>query len=85
MDRIAEIRGYPRQLRLDNGPEFLANKLQVWSETHRVELAFIEPGKPAQNAYIERLNRTYREDVLDMYVFTDLREVREITANWIAM
>jgi putative transposase len=85
LDRIAELRGYPNQLRLDNGPEFLSNSLRSWSETHGVDLAFIEPGKPAQNAYIERLNRTYREDVLDMYLFTDLHEVREITAQWIAM
>ena len=67
----------------DNGPELIFKALAEWAEVHEVELAFIEPGKPAQNAYVERFNRTYREDVLDAYLFSTLQEVRDITDEWI--
>ena len=83
LDRIASWRGYPKQIRMDNGPELISRKLAAWSEAHGVALAFIEPGKPAQNAYIERFNRTFREDVLDAYLFSTLQEVRDITEEWI--
>ena len=82
-DTLATWRGYPRQIRSDNGPEFLSGKLERWAEKHGVELAYIQPGKPAQNAYIERFNRTYREEVLDLYLFEDLAEVRQITERWL--
>jgi putative transposase len=57
--------------------------LAEYAEEHRIHLDFIEPGKPIQNSFIERLNRTYRIEVLDMYAFRDLDEVREISRNWI--
>jgi putative transposase len=80
---LASWRGLPRRIRLDNGPELISKALERWAEVQEVELAFIEPGKPAQNAYIERFNRTYREDVLDAYLFSTLQEVRDITDEWI--
>jgi putative transposase len=83
LDMIASWRGYPKQIRLDNGPELISRKMAQWAKVHDVELAFIQPGKPTQNAYIERFNRTYREDVLDAYLFTSLHEAREITEAWI--
>ena len=70
LDMLALWRGYPKQLRSDNGPELISQKLAAWSEEHNVKQAFIQPGKPAQNAFVERFNRTYREDVLDAYVFS---------------
>jgi len=83
LDAIAAQRGYPQTLRLDNGPEFLSHKLACWAAQHNIELDFIQPGKPAQNAYIERFNRTYREEVLDLYLFDSLAEVRAITEQWL--
>lgn len=82
-DSIANWRGYPAQIRSDNGPEFISGKLDAWAKKHQVHLAFIEPGKPAQNAYIERFNRTYREEVLDLYIFDTLKEARVITEPWL--
>ncbi len=83
LDRIALQRGYPEKLRLDNGPEFISVALADWSEEHGVLLDFIQPGKPTQNSFIERFNRTYRTEVLDLYLFKDLSEVRDITNAWI--
>lgn len=83
LDAIAAWRGYPQRLRSDNGPELVSQLLETWADKHGVLLDFIEPGKPAQNAYIERFNRTYREDVLDFYLFSSLAEVRDITEQWL--
>jgi len=83
LNTVAAWRGYPRRLRSDNGPELISQKLATWSEKRSVLLDFIEPGKPAQNAYIERYNRTYREDVLDLYLFSNLAEVRQLTEQWL--
>ncbi len=49
LDQIAETRGYPKKLRLDNGPEFISMAMAEWASNHRVELEFIQPGKPTQN------------------------------------
>ena len=83
LDRVSEWRGYPEKLRMDNGPELTSVKLAEWSEKHGVQLEFIEPGKPTQNSFVERFNRTYREEVLSMYVFNSLDEVRELTKTWL--
>ena len=83
LDRIAATRGYPLKLRLDNGPEFISLALAEWAAQHGVTLEFIKPGKPMQNGFIERFNRSYREAVLDMFVFQSLDEVREQTELWL--
>ncbi len=83
LDRIALWRGYPVKLRIDNGPEWTSVLMAEWAETNGVTLEFIKPGKPMQNAFIERFNRTYRDEVLDMYIFRHLSEVRNITEQWI--
>jgi putative transposase len=83
LDRIAEWRGLPRRLRFDNGPEFTGIAVADWAEQNGVELEFIEPGRPMQNGFIERFNRTYREAVLDMYVFESLEQVRNETEKWL--
>ncbi len=85
LERLVKDRGVPRCIRVDNGPEFISNKLNHWAEYRKVKIDHIEPGKPSQNAYIERFNRTYREDVLDMFIFKNLEEVRSITTKWMWM
>jgi putative transposase len=81
--RLKETRALPGMLRVDNGPELLAQAFVDWMRDHGVLIQYIQPGKPNQNAYIERFNRTYREEVLNMYLFSELNEVREITSQWL--
>lgn len=83
LEQICKWRGYPNQLRMDNGPEFVSSQLVAWCEQNHVEMIHIQPGKPNQNAYIERFNRTFREEVLNAYLFNSLNQVREITWQWI--
>ena len=83
LDRISEWRGYPVSIRVDNGPEFISATLADWAEEHGIELKFIQPGKPTQNAYIERFNRSFRTEVLSYYVFDTFSQVREMVDQWI--
>jgi len=85
LDWVAEWRGYPERIRSDNGPEFIAKHTDRWAQKHGVQWIFIQPGKPNQNGFVERLNRTYREDVLDAYVLNTLKEVQDITEEWMGM
>jgi len=83
LDQLVALHGAPTTLRMDNGPEFLALRLSDWAEHRGISLNFIQPGKPAQNAFIERFNQTYRTEVLDANVFASLAEVRAITRDWL--
>ena len=85
LDELAATRGYPEMIRVDNGPEFVSRAFKAWADDHHILVHYIQPGKPAQNGLIERFNRTYREDVLDMNLFGSLREVKLITREWLTM
>ena len=82
LEQLADSRGLPGMIRVDNGPEFISHKLDAWCKERRVTLAFIQPGSPTQNAYIERLNGSLRRELLDAYVFRTLDEVRRKTGEW---
>ena len=81
-EQLQNQHGLPEVLRTDNGPEFLGEAFTAWAKEAGMAIQYIQPGKPNQNAYIERFNRTYREDVLDQYLFTSLEHVREATWWW---
>ncbi|ODT03016.1 MAG: integrase [Gemmatimonadetes bacterium SCN 70-22] len=83
LDDLVALHGAPRALRVDNGPELTSLALTRWCAQRHIALHYIQPGKPQQNAYIERFNRTYRTEVLDAYVFHSITEVRELTAEWL--
>lgn len=82
-EQVQAERGLPRVLRVDNGPEFLGEVFTQWAADHGMAIQYIQPGKPNQNAYVERFNRTYREEVLDVYLFASLEQVREATYWWL--
>ncbi|SXF57868.1 integrase catalytic subunit [Klebsiella variicola] len=84
LDRNVANRGYPLKMRMDNGLELVLRILAQWAEEHVVMLEFIRPGKPTQNAFIERSNRTYWTEMLNFYLFRILNEAREITERWLA-
>lgn len=82
LDRLAEWHGYPEKVRVDNGSEFTSEVFVNWAKAHNISIDYIQPGCPYQNAYIERFNRTYRDEVLDCYIFNNLNEVKQITQDW---
>ena len=82
LQQVVQDRGVPLSIRVDNGPEFIAEALAQWCEQHGIALNHIPPGKPQKNGFVERFNRSFREDVLDCYVFDSLHEVREIAWQW---
>lgn len=83
LDRLGELRGFSGALRMDIGPELIAQELLHWCARHGVEPLYIQPGKPNQNAFIERYNRSFRDEILDAHVFEDLEQVRELSAKWL--
>ena len=82
LEYLKEFRGVPKMIRVDNGPEFISHKLDMWCRNNKITLAFIQPGKPMQNGYIERCNGNIRKELLNAYVFTSLHEVREKAEEW---
>ena len=82
LEYLQEFRGLPKLIRVDNGPEFISSKLDIWCKEHGIELRFIQPGKPMQNAYVERCNGNIRKELLNAYVFESLSEVREKAEEW---
>lgn len=81
-ERIESERPLPDILRTDNGPEFLGEVFTNWCTEHGIFIDYIEPGKPNQNAFIERFNRSVRNEVLDLYLFRNLEQVREQISLW---
>ena len=84
LEKLAAQRGLPANIRCDNGPEFISHKLEQWcsDQSRQITLQFIQPGKPMQNAYIERKNGSMRRELLDAYLFNSLAEVRMLSEEW---
>ena len=83
LNLIMEWRGKPTTIRVDNGPEYVSGKLMGWAEKRGIHIEYIQPGKPQQNAYIERYNRTVRGEWLDQYIFETIEEAQEQATAWL--
>jgi transposase InsO family protein len=76
------IHGAPEHIRSDNGPEFIARKVQAWLEKQGCQTLYINPGSPWENGYIESLNATFRRECLDRHLFRNLKEAQDIIEKW---
>ncbi len=83
LDQLIEWRGKPSSIRCDNGPEYCSADLHAWAEHNQIKLEFIQPGKPQQNAYIERYNRTVRYDWLGHHLFESIAQVQQFATRWL--
>lgn len=82
LDRLARIRGQPRSIRVDNGPEFAGRLLDQWAYLNKVELDFSRPGKPTDNAYIEAFNSRLRQECLNASWFLSMDDARTRINSW---
>lgn len=82
LEALIQERGKPRKIRVDNGPEFISVTLTDYCQKQGIELVHIQPGRPMQNAYIERFNGSFRREILDSYVFDSLEEVKTMAREW---
>lgn len=82
LDNVVAQRGLPGNIRSDNGPEFISHLMEQWCEDNKVSWHYIQPGKPTQNAFIERQNGSMRRELLNAYQFDSLKEVRAMCSEW---
>ena len=83
MNELVDAYGAPKAIRLDNGPEMTAEAFSDWARERGIELRYIQPGKPNQNAYIERFNKSFRAEALDANLFNKLSEAQEAADAWV--
>ncbi|ORU92527.1 MAG: transposase [Cycloclasticus sp. symbiont of Bathymodiolus heckerae] len=83
LELIIEWRGKPLAIRCDNGPEYISQTPKDWTIKQQITLLYIQPGKPTQNAYIERFNRTARHEWLDLHLFESIEQAQLLATQWL--
>jgi putative transposase len=82
LEQLAGQRGLPRSLVVDHGPEFISRALDLWAYRRRIELVFIRPGKPVENAYVESFHSRFRDECLSTHWFETLTDARFQIERW---
>jgi putative transposase len=82
LERLADLRGLPRSITVDHGPEFEGQVLDAWAYTKNVQLAFIRPGKPVENAYVESFNGKFRDECRNEHWFVTMAHARRAIEAW---
>lgn len=82
LEQLAGQRGLPKSLIVDHGPEFISRALDIWAYQRGIELAFIRPGKPVENAYVESFHSRFRDECLAASWFLDLVDARQQIEAW---
>jgi putative transposase len=83
LEQVMEWRGRPEAIRMDNGPEFVSHTLVSWTEKQGIILIYTQPGNLQQNTYIERHNRTVRQEWLEQSLFESIQDVQEVATQWL--
>lgn len=82
LDAAIRVQGCPKAINCDNGPEFRAKHFQTWAAKHKIDIQYIEPGKPTQNAFIESFNGRLRDEFLNTHFFPSLDAAKELLRGW---
>jgi putative transposase len=82
LERIGDYRDLPKEIRIDNGPEYISHELKKWAYDKNITLTYIQPGKPTQNSLIERFNGTCRRELLNANLFYSVDHARELASEW---
>jgi transposase InsO family protein len=82
LEYLFMVRGTPKFIRSDNGPEFIADRIKKWLKQRHVGTLYIEPGSPWENGYIESFNGRLRDDILDRELFYSVKEAKVIVEDW---
>lgn len=82
LERLAELRGLPKSVTIDNGPEFAGKVLDEWAYRMQLKLKFIAPGKPQENAFVESFNGKFRDECLNEHWFLSMRHARQEIEGW---
>ncbi len=82
LEQVIDERGQPGEIVMDNGPELTSRRLDQWAYARGIQLRFIEPGKPVQNAVIESFNGRLRDECLNQHWFCGLADARQIIEDW---
>lgn len=83
LNQTIEWRGQPQTIRVDNGPEYVSSTLMAWAEKCNIRVEYIQPDKPQQNAYIERYNRSVRDEWLGQCIFETIQEAKDKATDWL--